>query len=98
MKIGLFSDPHCCSANDVGLNRRPALSYGKIKAAMEKFKKEVEIIINALNIDNYFDIPDYILADYLANQLEVLDVLKTKKDKFFGKKITISGIEEVKGD
>lgn len=40
MKLGLFSDPHCCSANDVGLNRRPALSYGKIKAAMEEFKKE----------------------------------------------------------
>ena len=42
MKIGLFSDPHCCSANDVGLNRRPALSYGKIKAAMEEFKNTLE--------------------------------------------------------
>lgn len=46
MKIGLFSDPHCCSANDVGLNRRPALSYGKIKAAMEEFKKaQVDLCI-----------------------------------------------------
>lgn len=44
MKIGLFSDPHYCKADDVGLNRRPALSLGKIKEAMESFKEQdVEI-------------------------------------------------------
>ena len=48
---------------------------------MDNFKKEMETIINKLGIDNYFDIPDFILADYLANQLEVLDIIKTKKDK-----------------
>ena len=47
---------------------------------IKNFKKEVEMLINKLGIDNYFNIPDFILADYLANQLEVLDVLKNKRD------------------
>lgn len=43
MKIGLFSDPHYCSADDLGLNRRPIYSLDKIKEAMEAFKnQEVE--------------------------------------------------------
>ncbi|MBR3672845.1 MAG: hypothetical protein IKN65_00915 [Clostridia bacterium] len=65
---------------------------------MDNFKKEMETIINKLGIDNYFDIPDFILADYLANQLEVLDIIKTKKDKWYGKKITINGIEEIESE
>ena len=40
MKIGLFSDPHYCKADDIGLNRRPILSLGKIKEAMEAFKEQ----------------------------------------------------------
>ncbi len=40
MKIGLFSDPHYCKADDLGLNRRAILSYNKIKEAMDDFKKQ----------------------------------------------------------
>lgn len=39
MKIGLFSDPHYCLSQDVGGDRRSALSYEKIRAAMSEFKK-----------------------------------------------------------
>ena len=46
MKIGLFSDPHYCKADDIGLNRRPILSLNKIKEAMEDFKRQgVELCI-----------------------------------------------------
>lgn len=46
MKIGLFSDPHYCKADDLGLNRRPILSLDKIKAAMVDFKEQgVELCI-----------------------------------------------------
>lgn len=44
MKIGLFSDPHYCHVEDLGLNRRPIYSLDKIREAMETFKKQgVEI-------------------------------------------------------
>lgn len=44
MKIGLFTDPHYCKADDLGLNRRPVFSLGKIKEAMEAFSRQgVEI-------------------------------------------------------
>lgn len=42
---------------------------------INEFKNEVEKIINKLGIDSYFNINDFILADYLANQLEVLDTM-----------------------
>ncbi|MBQ8163276.1 MAG: metallophosphoesterase [Clostridia bacterium] len=40
MKIGLFSDPHYCDKDMVSGGRYHALSYGKIKEAMDSFKKE----------------------------------------------------------
>ena len=50
---------------------------------IKEFKEDVESIINILGIDKYFEIPDYILADYLANQLEVLDVLRNKSKEWY---------------
>ena len=37
---------------------------------MKLFKKELENLINIHSIDNEFNTPDYILADYLVNCLE----------------------------
>lgn len=39
MKIGLFADPHYCNKEYIS-NRRPTLSYNKIKEAMECFKAQ----------------------------------------------------------
>lgn len=45
MKIGLFTDCHYCHADKIGGNRRPMLSFQKIKEAMERFKEEsVDIV------------------------------------------------------
>ncbi len=38
MKLGLFSDPHACNREVTCGTRRPALSYGKIREAMEAFR------------------------------------------------------------
>lgn len=38
MKLGLFSDPHSCTKDVACGTRRPSLSYGKIKEAMEAFR------------------------------------------------------------
>jgi len=38
MKLGLFSDPHYCTKDITCGTRRPALSFGKIREAMEEFR------------------------------------------------------------
>lgn len=38
MKLGLFSDPHYCTKDVTCGTRRPSLSFGKIRAAMEAFR------------------------------------------------------------
>lgn len=38
MKLGLFSDPHYCTRDVTCGTRRPALSFGKIREAMEAFR------------------------------------------------------------
>ncbi len=46
MKLGLFSDPHFCPKDVTCGTRRPALSFGKIREAMEAFRAaEVELVV-----------------------------------------------------
>ena len=46
MKLGLFTDPHYCDKEVTCRNRRPVLSYGKIREAMEAFVREaVDLVI-----------------------------------------------------
>ena len=40
MKLGLFTDPHYCDKDITCRTRRPILSYGKIREAMETFVRE----------------------------------------------------------
>ena len=40
MKLGLFTDPHYCDQEVTCRTRRPVLSYGKIREAMEVFVRE----------------------------------------------------------
>ena len=40
MKLGLFTDPHYCDKDVTCRTRRPVLSYGKIREAMETFVRE----------------------------------------------------------
>lgn len=40
MKLGVFADPHYCNADVLCGTRRPRLSHGKIKAALEAFKQQ----------------------------------------------------------
>ncbi len=57
MKIGLFSDAHYCHAESLDNTRRPSLSLGKIKEAMQVFKRE--------NVDYCFCLGD--LTDHAPN-------------------------------
>ena len=46
MKLGLFSDPHYCPKDVTCGTRRPALSFGKIREAMEAFRAaEVDLVV-----------------------------------------------------
>ena len=40
MKLALFTDPHYCDKEVTCRTRRPILSYGKIREAMETFVRE----------------------------------------------------------
>lgn len=82
MKIGLFSDPHYCKADDIGLNRRPALSLGKIKETMESFKNEGVELCFCLG-----DLIDHAEGDkkedVLANLNKVLDLIRSYNIPFY---------------
>ena len=40
IKLGIFTDPHYCDQDVTCRTRRPVLSYGKIREAMETFVRE----------------------------------------------------------
>ena len=42
----------------------------------EDFKKELAAVINVHGIDNYMNIPDYILSEYLDNCLQGLGIFR----------------------
>lgn len=63
---------------------------------IEDIKRELAELINKYNLENESNTPDYIIAEYLYNCLENYNLITKLKDKWYGKKITINGIEEVK--
>lgn len=71
-----------------------------VKNNEKKLQKEIEQLMNKYNVDIQTDTPDFILAEYLMSNLRIYLVTKSDTEKWFGKRITINGIEEIesKGD
>ena len=63
---------------------------------MEEIEKEITEIFNKHGLDTITDTPDYILADYVMTSLYAYLKAKGNTEKWFGKKITINGVEELK--
>lgn len=63
---------------------------------MERIEKEITEIFNKYGLDTITDTPDYILADYVMTSLYAYLKTKEKTEKWFGKKITINGVEDLK--
>lgn len=55
----------------------------------EKFRKDLEIIINQNSMENGSNTPDYILADYLYECLENFNKTSNKRDSFVGKSFKV---------
>lgn len=68
----------------------------KIEANSKELEKEIENLMNKYNIDTITDTPDFIIAEYLMTCLRNYLVTKNKVEKWFGKRITINGVEELK--
>ena len=68
MKIGLFSDPHYCKIERLGETRMPALSYNKVKEAMEHFKAQKVDICFCLG--DLTDSPEGVTKDDAKRNLE----------------------------
>lgn len=64
----------------------------------EKLEKELESLMNKYNIDAITDTPDFILAKYLMHNLRNYLITKSDTESWFGKRITINGVEELKGE
>ena len=68
MKVGLFTDSHFCRADCINGNRRPALSLGKIKEAMDAFQEA--------QVDVCFCLGDLTDHDTGDTRESILDCLK----------------------
>lgn len=68
MKVGLFTDSHFCRADCINGNRRPALSLGKIREAMEAFREA--------QVDVCFCLGDLTDHDTGDTRESILDCLK----------------------
>ena len=49
-----------------------------------KFQKELESLINRYSMENHSDTPDFILAQFLTEQLKVFDQIVARRDKWYG--------------
>ena len=61
----------------------------------KNLKKDIEVLINKYNYDAMTDTPDFVLAEYLMNCLRNYLVTKYNTEEWFGKRITINGVEEI---
>ena len=64
----------------------------------KQLEKDIEVLMNQYNIDTMTDTPDFILASYLMTCLRNYMITKTDTEEWFGKRITINGVEEVNYD
>lgn len=50
------------------------------------FRKDLETLINSHSVENGSNTPDFMLADYLMNCLEVWEETVNKREKWYGRK------------
>lgn len=65
---------------------------------MKDLEKDIEVLMNQYNVDTMTDTPDFILASYVMTCLRNYMVTKTDTEAWFGKRITINGVEEIGKD
>lgn len=58
-------------------------------------EKDIEVLMNQYNVDTMTDTPDFILAEYLMTCLRNYLVTKANTEEWFGKRITMNGVEEI---
>lgn len=51
---------------------------------MDEFRKELEALLNKHSMENGSDTPDFILAEYLVQCLEVFDGIVKKRKEWYG--------------
>ena len=50
---------------------------------MNKFRKELETLINKYSMENASNTPDFILAEYLENCLKAFDLALSKRASWY---------------
>lgn len=54
-------------------------------AAQPTFRDELKLLINKHSMENGSDTPDFILAEYLAAQLDLFDICVAGRDAWYGR-------------
>ena len=49
------------------------------------FREELQMLLNSYSEENGSDTPDFILAKYMVNCLNVFDVATNKRDDWYGR-------------
>lgn len=56
----------------------------RVQMRKDQFKGHLQELINRYNIDDVYKTPDWILADHIMANLEVLDKTNTERDRHYG--------------
>ena len=63
----------------------------------DEFKKELELLINKYSIENESDTPDWIIAEYMMNSLQIFNNTINQREKWYDRS-NINKIIVDKGD
>lgn len=62
------------------------------------FRVGLESLINTHFRENGSNTPDFILAEYMAGCLDLFDVASRKREKWYGKSLSINGDDNMIGE
>lgn len=75
---------HEKEAIDKGSDAPELVEEPMMTERLEAFSRDLEHLINCHNIENLFDVPDFILADYIGSHLFTLAEMSRRRDEWFG--------------
>jgi hypothetical protein len=61
----------------------------------KSFRKELEFLINCHSKENGCNTPDFILAEYLADCLEVFDKAVNRRESWYGREVELPSVSVV---
>jgi len=58
-------------------------------------KRELTGVLNSFSCENASNTPDFVLAQFMLDTLSAFNTASQAREKWYGKRLTISGVEEI---